>query len=66
MQVCDVQEKLATFELIYGSSLMDHWYSVDMKDMFKNLIEILNHVCRHILTPADVVIILIFDFFRRK
>jgi len=44
MQVCDVQEKLATFELIYGSSVIDYWYTIDMNDMFKNLIEILNNV----------------------
>ena len=44
MEVCEVQEKLDTFELIYGDALMDHWYNIDMKDMFNTLIEILNAV----------------------
>lgn len=43
-EVCNVQEKLDTFELIYGSDLMQHWYTIDMKDMFNTLIEILNIV----------------------
>lgn len=44
MEVCGVQEKLETFELIYGAELMDYWYTIDMKDMFNTLIEILNAV----------------------
>lgn len=44
MEVCGVQEKLETFELIYGNELMDYWYTIDMKDMFNTLIEILNAV----------------------
>lgn len=44
MEVCGVQEKLDTFELIYGPSLINHWYTIDMKDMFNTLIEILNKV----------------------
>lgn len=44
MEVCAVQEKLDTFELIYGAALMDYWYNIDMKDMFSTLIEILNAV----------------------
>lgn len=43
-EVCNVQEKLNTFELIYGSELIQHWYTIDMKDMFNTLIEILNKV----------------------
>ena len=50
MEVCGVQEKLETFELIYGTELMDYWYTIDMKDMFNTLIEILNAVCA--LTPT--------------
>lgn len=44
MEVCNVQEKLDTFELIYCEDLMQHWYTIDMKDMFNTLIEILNKV----------------------
>ena len=44
MEVCSVQEKLDTFELIYGPNLIEHWYNIDMKDMFNTLIEILNKV----------------------
>lgn len=50
MEVCNVQEKMDTFELIYGPSVMDHWYTVDLKDMFNSLIEILNNVIiRHMM-----------------
>lgn len=44
MEVCNAQEKLDTFELIFGKSLIDHWYTIDLKDMFNTLIEILNNV----------------------
>lgn len=46
MEVCNAQEKLDTFELIYGKSLIEHWYTIDLKDMFNTLIEILNNVMR--------------------
>ncbi|EFX79172.1 hypothetical protein DAPPUDRAFT_304960 [Daphnia pulex] len=42
LEVCNVQEKLDTFELIYGQNLIQYWYTIDMKDMFNTLIEILN------------------------
>ncbi|KAK4002762.1 hypothetical protein OUZ56_004564 [Daphnia magna] len=42
MDVCNVQEKLDTFDLIYGPNLIQYWYTIDMKDMFNTLLEILN------------------------
>lgn len=39
-----MQEKLETFELIYGTDLINHWYENGKKDMFAILIELLNAV----------------------
>lgn len=52
-EVCNVQEKLDTFELIYGSDLIEYWYSIDMKDMFNTLIEILNKVIMFFINVLD-------------
>ena len=53
LEVCNVQEKLDTFELIYGQNLIQHWYAIDMKDMFNTLIEILNMVFYFVFSIND-------------
>lgn len=43
-KVCSCQEKLDTFGLIYGPSLINFWYEIDQSNIFHSLIEILNRV----------------------